>query len=118
MNRKTVRQCLDENLSGLYVTERKHRMMMREITTGGKTVKRKISWSLVLACVLILALAGICVLGRVFGHGTMEFYPRMDAVFTGVSGAVLYIAFAVLALFPSILEMKEKLTWRCCGLTD
>ena len=60
----------------------------------------------------------ICVLGRVFGHGTMEFYPRMDAVFTGVSGAVLYIAFAVLALFPSILEMKEKLTWRCCGLTD
>ena len=67
---------------------------------------------------LILALAGICVLGRVFGHGTMEFYPRMDAVFTGVSGAVLYIAFAVLALFPSILEMKEKLTWRCCGLTD
>ena len=67
---------------------------------------------------LILALAGICVLGRVFGHGTMEFYPRMDAVFTGISGAVLYIAFAVLALFPSILEMKEKLTWRCCGLTD
>ena len=67
---------------------------------------------------LILALAGICVLGRVFGHGTMEFYPRMDAVFTGVSGTVLYIAFAVLALFPSILEMKEKLTWRCCGLTD
>lgn len=48
----------------------------------------------------------------------MEFYPRMDAVFTGVSGTVLYIAFAVLALFPSILEMKEKLTWRCCGLTD
>ena len=67
---------------------------------------------------LILALAGICVLGRVFGHGTMEFYPRMDAVFTGISGTVLYIAFAVLALFPSILEMKEKLTWRCCGLTD
>ena len=67
---------------------------------------------------LILALAGICVLGRVFGHGTMEFYPRMDAVFTGASGAVLYIAFAVFALFPSILEMKEKLTWRCCGLTD
>lgn len=58
MNRETVRQRLDENLSGLYVTERKHRMMMREITTGGKTVKKKISWSLVLACVLILALAG------------------------------------------------------------
>lgn len=58
MNRKTVRQCLEENLSGLYVTERKHRMIMREITTGGKTVKRKVSWSLILACVLILALAG------------------------------------------------------------
>ena len=39
MNRKTVRRCLDENLSGLYVTERKHRMMMREITAGGNAMK-------------------------------------------------------------------------------
>lgn len=67
---------------------------------------------------LVLALAGVCALGRAFGHGTMEFYPRMDAVFTGASGAVLYGAFAVLVFFPSILEAKEKLTWRCCGLTD
>ena len=58
MNRKTVRRCLDENLSGLYVTERKHRMMMREITAGGNAMKKKSFWSLILACVLILALAG------------------------------------------------------------
>lgn len=67
---------------------------------------------------LVLALGGICALGRAFGHGAMTFYPRMDAVFTGASGAVLYGAFAVLVFFPAILEAKEKLTWRCCGWKD
>ena len=31
----------------------------------------------------VLILFGICVIARAFGHGTMEFYPRMDAVITG-----------------------------------
>lgn len=59
MNSEKIRQCLNENLSGLYVTEGRHRMMMDEITTGGPTVKRKFSLSLVVACVLILALASV-----------------------------------------------------------
>lgn len=67
---------------------------------------------------LLLALGGVCILGRVFGHGTMEFYPRMDAVLTGASGTVLYITFGLLVLLPTILEIKEKIVWRCCGLTD
>lgn len=54
MNRRTVRQCLDENLSGLYVTEGKHRMMMHEITTGGQ-MKKKISVAMVLLAILLIA---------------------------------------------------------------
>lgn len=54
MNRKTVRQCLDENLSGLYVTERKHRMMMNDIMTGVKQMKKKISVATVLLAILLI----------------------------------------------------------------
>ena len=65
----------------------------------------------------VLILFGICVIARAFGHGTMEFYPRMDAVITGQSGIVLYILFGVLAYLPAILEGKEALVWRYYGLT-
>lgn len=59
MNSEKIRQSLDENLSGLYVTEGRHRMMMNEITTGGSKVKKRFSLSLIVACVLILALASM-----------------------------------------------------------
>lgn len=65
----------------------------------------------------VLILFGVCVIARAFGHGTMEFYPRMDAVITGQSGIVLYILFGVLAYLPAILEGKEALVWRYYGLT-
>lgn len=65
---------------------------------------------------VLLALGGSCVIARSFGHGTMEFYPRMDAVITGESGMVLYGLFALLACLPAILEGKEALRWRSYGL--
>lgn len=55
MNRERIRQCLDENLSGLYVTEGRHRMMMNEITAGGRPVRKKRSAALVLLAVLLIA---------------------------------------------------------------
>ena len=64
----------------------------------------------------VLMLSGICVIARAFGHGHMEFYPRMDAVITGESGIVLYFLFGVLAFLPAILEGKEALVWRSYGL--
>lgn len=64
----------------------------------------------------LLGLGGICIIARIFGHGTMEFYPRMDAVITGESGLILYGLFAVLACFPAILEIKEAVRWRSYGL--
>ena len=65
----------------------------------------------------VMILFGVCVIARAFGHGTMEFYPRMDAVITGQSGILLYILFGMLAFLPAILEGKEALVWRSCGLT-
>lgn len=64
----------------------------------------------------VLMLSGVCVIARAFGHGHMEFYPRMDAVITGESGIVLYFLFGVLAFLPAILEGKEALVWRSYGL--
>ena len=64
----------------------------------------------------VLMLSGVCVIARAFGHGHMEFYPRMDAVITGESGIVLYFLVGVLAFLPAILEGKEALVWRSYGL--
>ena len=65
----------------------------------------------------ILILGGMCIIARAFGHGTMEFYPRMDVVITGESGIFLYCIFAVLVCLPTILEGKEAVRWRSYGLT-
>jgi len=65
----------------------------------------------------VLMLFGACAIARAFGHGHMEFYPRMDAIITGESGLVLYLLFGVLAFLPAILEGKEALVWRSYGLT-
>ena len=66
----------------------------------------------------ILILGGMCIIARAFGHGTMEFYPRMDVVITGESGIFLYCIFAVLVCLPTILEGKEAVRWRSYGLTS
>lgn len=65
----------------------------------------------------LFILGGVCIIARCFGHGTMDFYPRMSKMITGESGAVLYAVFAVLVCLPAILEGKEALRWRSYGLT-
>ena len=67
---------------------------------------------------LLLSLTMICALARVFGHGAMEYYPRMDAIFTGPSGWMLYTVFGILAFLPTILELKEARKWRCWNFNN
>lgn len=67
---------------------------------------------------LLLALTLVCVLARSFGHGAMEYYPRMDAVITGPSGLMLYAVFGILILLPTLLEIKEAAKWRCWSLNN
>lgn len=65
---------------------------------------------------VLLALDGSCMVARVLGHGTMEFYPRMSDAVTGAGGIALYGLFALLVCMPAALEGKEILRWRSYGL--
>ena len=65
---------------------------------------------------LILTLSGICVVARCYGHGYMEYYPRITALTMGPSSMTMFILFAALMLLPSILEAKEAVVWRSYGL--
>lgn len=65
---------------------------------------------------LILTLFGICVVARCYGHGYMEYYPRITALTMGASSMTMFILFAALMLLPSILEAKEAVVWRSYGL--
>lgn len=65
---------------------------------------------------LILMLSGICVVARCYGHGYMEYYPRITSLTMGPSSMTMFILFAALMLLPSILEAKEAVVWRSYGL--
>ena len=65
---------------------------------------------------LILAVAGICITARAFGHGYMEFYPAMTPVLLGNSSYTMFVFYAVLMFLPGILETKEAIRWRSYGL--
>ena len=65
---------------------------------------------------LILAVAGVCITARAFGHGYMEFYPAMTPVLLGSSSYTMFVFYAVLMFLPGILETKEAIRWRSYGL--
>ena len=65
---------------------------------------------------LILAVAGVCITARSFGHGYMEFYPAMTPVLLGSASYTMFAFYAVLMFLPGILETKEAIRWRSYGL--
>lgn len=67
---------------------------------------------------LILAVSGVCIVARIYGHGSMEFYPAMTPVVLGGASYTMFVFYAVLMLLPGILETKEALRWRSYGLMD
>ncbi len=66
--------------------------------------------------VVLLTLAGSCILARILGFGTMEFYPRMDRLFCNMGEIVFYFLFLVLVCIPGILEWKEEVLWQSYDL--
>lgn len=57
---KDIKQSLDENLSGLYISKREQAQMFNRIIQGEKPImKRKVSAALVFAIVLILAMGSM-----------------------------------------------------------
>lgn len=72
---KDIKQSLDENLSGLYISKREQAQMFNRIIQGEKPImKRKVSAALVFAIVLILAMGGMALAAGLglFGHFSME----------------------------------------------
>ncbi|MEG0894905.1 MAG: energy-coupling factor transporter transmembrane component T [Oscillospiraceae bacterium] len=67
---------------------------------------------------IMLSLSGIVLIGRLFGHGYMEFYPHMEKVITGIPGIIMYFVFMALVLLPSVLEIKEEIIWRSYGFAN
>lgn len=61
---------------------------------------------------VISVLAGICFGGYFLGYGTIQFYPSIMPVNLSSQAIVLYLAFAVLAFLPIIIEVKESYKWR------
>ena len=62
----------------------------------------------------VIALGGVCILARCYGHGYMEFYPRMTPLVLGVSSYTMFVFCALLMFLPGILETKEAIRWRSC----
>ena len=62
----------------------------------------------------IVAIGGVVILARCFGHGYMEFYPRMTPLVLGAASYTMFVFCAVLMLLPGILETKEAIRWRSC----
>ena len=59
-----------------------------------------------------LLLGGITILGIAAGHMSYEWYPQITAPKAGLLTICTYIAYALLALIPSYLQLKEDSRWR------
>ena len=70
---------------------------------------KKQDWMLLAASLL---LGGITILGIAAGHMGYEWYPQIAAPKAGLLTICTYIAYALLALIPSYLQLKEDSRWR------
>lgn len=65
-----------------------------------------------LVCAACLALGGCVVALMASGELTCTYYPRFALCQTSIACLGAYIAYAVLAFFPGMLEVEEKLRWK------
>lgn len=74
-----IRDSLNENLSGLYVSRGQHANLMNEIT-GGRKMKKKLTASLALAMVLVLLAAVALAWGLRYSHDVTATRTARNAV--------------------------------------
>ena len=63
-------------------------------------------------CLSCIALGGYVIYAMASGAIGCEFYPRFCLNTTGVVSTAAYIAYGLIALFPSFLELEEKVRWK------
>ena len=65
-----------------------------------------------LMCLVCLLLGGITIWGIAAGALDFSFYPHIAMHAPDTLGSCAYAAYGLLALFPGILELEEKLRWK------
>lgn len=65
-----------------------------------------------LLCAACLVLGGVTIAAIATKRLDCGFYPRFAPSRPDAMGAVAYLAYALLALFPSLLEVEEKIRWK------
>ena len=62
---------------------------------------------------MILVLLGMTLAGLATGAVDFVFYPAIIPHEASVFAVVIYTAYGILALLPTILEMEERIKWHC-----
>jgi hypothetical protein len=62
--------------------------------------------------VIILALAGSCILGVISGNINMRYFPEIHLQRMTYHGAATYLIFAALAVVPVIIDWKGRVKWK------
>lgn len=65
-----------------------------------------------LLCATCLALGGWVIATIALGQLSCAYYPRFKLCQTNLSSLGAYMAYALLAFFPGMLEVEEKLRWK------
>ncbi|MBO6141517.1 MAG: energy-coupling factor transporter transmembrane protein EcfT [Ruminococcus sp.] len=65
----------------------------------------------IMLIILMSALFGITLAGRLFGGMSHSFYPRLSISFNGIKDTAALLSFALLAFLPVILKAEVSLRW-------
>ena len=63
-------------------------------------------------CVICLLLGGVAIAAMVTGSLSCSFYPYFELRNPDSLGMCAYIAYALMALFPGLLEVEENIRWK------
>ena len=64
------------------------------------------------ACIFLLVMVGIVIVGAALGKCSIEFYPYIVMADMDAFGILVYAAYFLMCFFPVAVEVKEVLTWR------
>ena len=69
-----------------------------------------------LLCAGCLLLGGSTIVGVACGALSCSFYPRFVLSAPSALGYIAYVTYAILAFFPALLEVEEKIRWKSLRL--
>ncbi|MCB8817451.1 energy-coupling factor transporter transmembrane component T [Desulfosporosinus shakirovi] len=71
----------------------------------------KFSWRDGIVLGIIAGLGALCWAGYIAGYGVMRFYPALAPLKLSPPALGMYLCFFILALIPSLIELRENVKW-------